>query len=107
MDVKAAGRRVEVQKGSQAVVDWTLERWEGVLKSKKGSRSAADWTLKWRESVLKSKMEAEPRRIVPHKILVNKYSACYNMQAYFVYTVKTKRLKCRNTQSGRNERCYL
>ena len=35
MDVKAAGRRVEVQKGSQAVVDWTLERWEGVLKSKR------------------------------------------------------------------------
>lgn len=47
-------------------------------------------------------MGAEACRIVPHKILVNKYSACYNMQAYFVYTVKTKRLKCRNTQSGRN-----
>ena len=67
MDVKAAGRRVEVQKGSQA---------------------AADWTLKWRESVLKSKREAEPRRIVPHKILVNEYSSCYNMQAYFVYTIQ-------------------
>lgn len=52
-------------------------------------------------------MGAEACRIVLYKILVNKYSACYNMQAYFVYTVKTKRLKCRNTQSGRNERCYL
>jgi hypothetical protein len=47
-------------------------------------------------------MGAEACRIVLYKILVNKYSACYNMQAYFVYTVKTKRLKCRNTQSGRN-----
>lgn len=47
-------------------------------------------------------MGAEACRIVPHKILVNKYSACYNMQAYFVYTDKTKRLKCRNIQSGRN-----
>ena len=52
-------------------------------------------------------MGAEACRIVLYKILVNKYSACYNMQAYFVYTVKTKRLKCRNTQSGRNLRCYL
>lgn len=52
-------------------------------------------------------MGAEACRIILYKILVNKYSACYNMQAYFVYTVKTKRLKCRNTQSGRNLRCYL
>ena len=47
-------------------------------------------------------MGAEACGIVPHKILVNKYSACYNMQAYFVYTDKTKRLKCRNIQSGRS-----
>lgn len=47
-------------------------------------------------------MGAEACRIVLYKILVNKYSACYNMQAYFVYTVKIKRLKCRNTQSRRN-----
>ena len=67
-----------------------------------GSQGEADWTLKWWEGTRKSKREAGARRIVPHKILVNEYSACYNMQVYFVYTAKTKRLKCRNTQSGRN-----
>lgn len=33
-------------------------------------------------------MGAEACIIVPHKILVNKYSACYNMQAYFVYIIQ-------------------
>ena len=80
------GRRVKVQKGRVSLTIWTLERCDAQRKSKRG---------------------AEACRIVLYKILVNKYSACYNMQAYFVYTVKTKRLKCRNTQSGRNLRCYL
>ena len=62
LDVEAVGRRVEVQKGSRAAADWTLKRWEGVLKSKRG---------------------AEACRIVLYKILVNKYSACYNMQDVF------------------------
>lgn len=76
------GRRVKVQKGRVSLTIWTLERCDAQRKSKRG---------------------AEACRIVLYKILVNKYSACYNMQAYFVYTVKTKRLKCRNTQSGRNK----
>ena len=62
LDVKVEGRRVEVQKRSQSAANWTLKRWEGVLKSKRG---------------------AEACRIVLYKILVNKYSACYNMQDVF------------------------
>ncbi|HAJ49842.1 MAG TPA: hypothetical protein DCL84_05405 [Eubacterium sp.] len=62
MDVKVDGRRVEVQKRSHSAANWTLKRLEGVLKSKRG---------------------AEACRIVLYKILVNKYSACYNMQDVF------------------------
>ena len=62
MDVKVDGRRVEVQKGSRAAAYWTLERCDAQRKYKRG---------------------AEACRIVLYKILVNKYSACYNMQDVF------------------------
>ena len=49
MDVKVEGRRVEVQKRSQSAANWTLKRWEGVLKSKRGaectSQQKVDTTL--------------------------------------------------------------
>ena len=35
LDVEAAGRHEEVQKGSRSVVDWTLKKREGTRKSKK------------------------------------------------------------------------
>ena len=61
-DVEAAGRRVKVQKGRVSLTIWTLERCDEQRKSKR---------------------DAEACRIVLYKILVNKYSACYNMQDVF------------------------
>ncbi len=62
LDVEAVGRRVEVQKGRVSLTIWTLERCDAQRKSQRG---------------------AEACRIVLYKILVNKYSACYNMQDVF------------------------
>ena len=62
LDVEAAGRRVKVQKGRVSLTIWTLERCDAQRKFKRG---------------------AEACRIVLYKILVNKYSACYNMQDVF------------------------
>ena len=36
LDVRVAGRHEAVQNGSQGVSDWTLERREGMRKSKMG-----------------------------------------------------------------------
>lgn len=39
LDVRVAGRHVEVQKGSQGVADWTLKQRKGGLKSKKEAKA--------------------------------------------------------------------
>lgn len=51
-------------------------------------------------------MGAEACRIVPHKILVNKYSACYNMQDVFVYTNKVIGINKIHNQGGTKDVIY-
>ena len=79
------GRRVEVQTGRVSLTIWTLERCDAQRKSKRG---------------------AEACRIVLYKILVNKYSACYNMQAYFVYTNKVIVINKIHNQGGTKDVIY-
>lgn len=85
MDVKVEGRRAEVQKRRVSLTIWTLERCDAQRKSKRG---------------------AEACRIVLYKILVNKYSACYNMQAYFVYTNKVIGINKIYNQGGTKDVIY-
>ena len=39
MDVEADGRHDEVQKESRGLLDWTLKRMEGTMKSKKEAKA--------------------------------------------------------------------
>ena len=101
MDVREEGRHEEVQKGSQGAADWTLERREGIRKSKreakvwwigrwsgekavespKEKQRRGGWTLKWREGSRKSK-----------KTETSKFILTYKHSRYIIYNIVTYKL---------------
>lgn len=84
MDVEAAGRRVEVQKGRVSLTIWTLERCDAQRKYKRG---------------------AEACRIVLYKILVNIQLAII-CKMYFVYTNKVIGINKIHNQGGTKDVIY-
>ena len=54
----------------------------------KGSRKCGGLDVEAARRHEEVQKEAKACGIVLHKILVNEYSACYNIQVYFVYTAQ-------------------
>jgi len=60
LDVRAEGRHEEVQKGSQGAADWTLERREGIRKSKREAK--VWWIGRWSGEKAVESPKEKPRR---------------------------------------------